>query len=446
MIPRGLLPVALGTLIVPLDTALNVAFPSIVATFGLPLPAIQWVIICYVLTHGSLMLASGRIGDVFGHRQVLRAGLLCSAVAFVLCSLAPSYGWLLAARVLQGVGAALVIGCGPALVTSLYPEALRTRALAQYGAIYAAGAAMGPLLAGFLVDAFGWQAVFAMRLPIVLAALLLMRDLPTTPPIGRREPFDTLGAVLLTLAMATLLLAINRAGEAMSLPLAAAALLCGWGFVWRSARAPRPILNLRLFREPGFARLNLAGLLVHVSGFAVMLLVPFFLARILGLSALPLGLLLATGPLGLMFGSWLGGRLGGGRKLAALGAGLSAAGLLTLAGAGALPAWQLVLLLLVQGTGMGLFLLAYADIVTATMPRADRGVAGSLTMLARSLGIVLAATLLTLVFSALEAAALAAGAAPAEAFMRGFQWACLLAGLLALLVVPLLAPYGRRNT
>ena len=438
MIRPGLLPVALGTSIVPLDTAVNVAFPSIAAAFGLDVPAIQWLIICYVLTHGSLMLAVGRIGDVFGYRRVFHAGLLCSAVAFVLCVLAPSYAWLLAARVLQGVGAALVVGCGPALVIGLYPDGLRTRALATYGAIYAAGAAMGPLLAGFLVEAFGWQAVFALRLPIVLAALLLMGSLPIAAPLGRREPFDAAGAVLLTLAVATLLLALNRVGDAISAPLFVMALLSGWGFVWRSRSAPRPILDVNLFRDPAFARLNLAGLLVHVSGFAVMLLVPFFLARVLGLSALPLGLVLAAGPVGLMLGSWLGGRLGGGPKVARVGAALSAVGLLSLALAGGLPAWLLTLFLLGQGFGMGLFLLAYADIVTATMPRASRGVAGSLTMLARSLGIVLAATLFTLVFSAVEGSAVATQAAPLDAFLRGFRAACLLAGLLGLVVVPLL--------
>lgn len=438
MIRAGLLPVALGTLIVPLDTAVNVAFPSIAAAFGLDVPAIQWLIICYVLTHGSLMLAVGRIGDVFGYRRVFHAGLLCSGAALLLCVLAPSYGWLLAARVLQGVGAALLIGCGPALVIGLYPEALRTRALATYGAIYAAGAAMGPLLAGLLVEGFGWQAVFALRLPIVLAALLLMPSLPLPPPTGRREPFDAAGAVLLTLAVATLLLALNRAGDPISAPLFATALLSGWGFIWHSRRAPRPILDVSLFRDPAFARLNLAGLLVHVSGFAVMLLVPFLLARVLGLSALALGMVLAAGPVGLMLGSWLGGRLGGGPKLARVGAALSAAGLLALAVAGALPAFPLALVMFAQGLGMGLFLLAYADIVTATIPRANRGVAGSLTMLARSLGIVLAATLFTLVFSAVERSALASQAEPLDAFLLGFRLACLLAGLLGFLVIPLL--------
>lgn len=438
MIRAGLLPVALGTLIVPLDTAVNVAFPSIAGAFGLDVPAIQWLIICYVLTHASLMLGVGRIGDVFGYRRVFHAGLWCSALAFVLCVLAPSYAWLLGARVLQGVGAALVIGCGPALLISLYPDAMRIRALAAYGAIYAGGAAMGPLLGGLLVEGFGWQAVFALRLPFVLAALLLLRRLPPPTPAGRREPFDALGASLLTLATATSLLALNRVGDAIALPLFVMALLSFWGFVWRSQVAPRPILDLNLFRDPAFARLNLAALLVHISGFVVMLLVPFLLARALGLSPLALGLVLAAGPVGLMVGSWLGGRLVGGRQMARWGAVISATGLLILAAAGTLPTLAMVLVLLIQGIGMGLFLLAYAEIVTATLPRGDRGVAGSLTMLARSLGIVLAATLLTLLFNALESRALAANAAPLDAFLHGFRGACLMAGLLGLAVVPLL--------
>src|SRR6516164_1439605 len=94
--------VGLGTSVVPLDTAVNIAFPDITGSFGLPIQMIQWVVICYVLTHASLMLAFGRLGDVFGYGRVFRAGLLWNAVAFICCAAAPSYGWLLFCRFLQG--------------------------------------------------------------------------------------------------------------------------------------------------------------------------------------------------------------------------------------------------------------------------------------------------------------------------------------------------------
>jgi MFS family permease len=445
MTRHGLLrlaPIFLGTAIVPLDSSVNVAFPAIVTAFGIEVAAIQWVVICYVLTYGSLMLAVGRLGDIFGHARVFRIGLAWSAVALVLCATAQSYGVLLAARVAQGIGAALVIGCGPALATTLFEEALRARALAAYAAGFAAAQAIGPLAGGVLVQGFGWEAVYWMRVPVALAALLLARRLPARPVADRREPFDAAGAVLLTAAVATLLLAVNRAPAPASLALAGVALGCIIGFLWRSARAPRPIIDLGLFRRPGFAALNAANATVSAAAFAVMLVGPFYLARIAGLPPLLLGLVLAASHGAAMLGAAVAGRVIGRLGAALLvraGAAMSAAGLLGVAMWGAATPLPLLMLTLgVQGFGTGLFTLAYADVVTATMRREDRGVAGSLTMLTRTLGVVVAASLLTLLFGASEAALLAGGAPAGEAFLGAFGRVFLVAGVLALLALPLL--------
>ncbi|MEI6161907.1 MAG: MFS transporter [Roseococcus sp.] len=421
-----LFPLALGTLVVPFDTALNVAFPQIIQAFDLPLPAIQWLIIAYVLTYGSLMLAVGRIGDIWGHARVFRFGLAWSAVALLLCALAPSYPVLLACRVLQGVGAAFVIGCGAALATSLYPEAMRAKALGAYAAAFAASSALGPLLGGLLVEAWGWQAVFGIRVPVALLALWLLRHHRIPPRTGPREAFDGWGAALLGLGMASLLLAINRGALLLFL---IAGLALG-GFAWRSLSVARPILDLRLFRRPGFARLNLASLMVNLAGFGVMLLVPFYLADVAGLAPIWVGLVLGSGHLGAMLGSALGGRLGGGRGCALAGAAMGGAGLLLVGQWGATtPPALLVAALLLQGFGIGLFTLAYTDMITAAMRREDRGVAGSLTLLMRTLGVVLAASLLTLVFGAFAAD---------SGFLAGFRAAFLVAGALPLLAVTLL--------
>ena len=164
-----LAPVALGTLIVPLDSAVNVAFPAIAVAFDLPLPRIQWVVICYVLTYGSLMLAVGRLGDIFGHARVFRFGLAWSALAYMLLAIVPGFDALLAARVLQGIGAALVLGCGPALATQLFADAMRARALGAYAATLAAGSTIGPLVGGLLVEGFGWPAVYWFRAPVAVS-------------------------------------------------------------------------------------------------------------------------------------------------------------------------------------------------------------------------------------------------------------------------------------
>src|ERR1700759_4924455 len=144
----GVFVVGLGTLVVPFDSSVNVAFPHIIRGFDLPIPAIQWVVIAYTLTYAALMLVFGRVGDMLGYRRIFLAGSGWSAIAFVLCAMAPSYGALLAARVLQGIGAALVLSCGPAWATSLYPESARTRILGLYTMVIGLGGALGPPIAG----------------------------------------------------------------------------------------------------------------------------------------------------------------------------------------------------------------------------------------------------------------------------------------------------------
>src|ERR1051325_6178917 len=201
--------IGLGFSVVPLDPAVNIAFPDITGSFDLPIPMIQWVVICYVLTHAGLMLAFGRVGDMWGHGRVVRAGLLWSVAAFLLCAAAPSFGWLLFFRFLQGIGAGLIISCAPALVTSLYPEARRSHALGIYTLMFALGSAIGPLIGGALVARWGWPAVFWFRAPIALTSLLLLRGLPRAIAGGREQRFDVVGAVLLALGLAALLLAVN---------------------------------------------------------------------------------------------------------------------------------------------------------------------------------------------------------------------------------------------
>jgi MFS family permease len=444
-----LLLVGFGTLVVPLDSALNIAFPPITEHFGLALPDIQWLVIGYVLTYGSLMLGIGRLGDIFGHALVFRIGLGVSALAYLLCAGAPAYEWLLACRVAQGVGAALVIGCGPALVTGLFPEALRGRVLGLYALMFAAGGVLGPSLGGVLVASWGWPAVFWFRAPIALLALLLLRGLPAPPPAAAREPFDLPGAALLALSVGSLLLAVNQArhlaeGGLASLALAAVFLAALLGFLRRSATAPRPVIVLAHFRRPGFARLNASYALANLAGFSVLLLVPYYLAGIARLPTAVAGLLLAAGPAGAMLGAALAGRLLG--RMAAwplvrLGVGLSAAGLALVVfwGEGTAPA-LLVACLLLHGIGQGLVQVGYTDIVTATLPRRDRGVAGSLTMMTRTLGVVSAASLLTLWFDRWQAAALAGGAAPDAGFLQGFTAAFALAAVLNAVVLLLARP------
>ena len=147
--------------------------------------------IAYVLTYASLMLVFGKLGDLLGYRRIFQLGLLVSAAGFAACSLAPTYPLLLLGRILQGIGIALTLSCAPALATSLFDERERTRVLGTYAAITAAGSALGPLVGGFLVERWDWNAVFWFRAPLVLVALALSGLIPDERPRrGSARGFD----------------------------------------------------------------------------------------------------------------------------------------------------------------------------------------------------------------------------------------------------------------
>jgi|SRR5215469_2744930 len=405
--------VGLGTSVVPLDTAVNIAFPDITEGFGLPIEMIQWVVICYVLTYASLMLAFGRVGDIFGHGLVFRVGLLWSSTAYLLCAVAPSYGWLLVCRFLQGVGASLIVSCAPALVTGLFAEEKRSRAVSVFTLIYAIGSAVGPLLGGLLVQHWGWSAVFWFRAPIALAPLFFLHDRHASTRLAAAEPLDIVGAVLLALGISALLLMFNQLQHPDRHALLGTALLATaaaslFGFMRWEQRVAEPIVDLDLFQTKGFAALNLASLLIYLTNFAVLLLGPYYLLRVASLSVQIGGAVLAASFAGSIIASPVAAaiieRVTAGR-VAALGAMLGGMGL-ALIGSWDPDAGRPMLgtlgALALQGFGVGIFQVAYMDIVMQTLPRRHRGVAGAIAMLSRSLGVVIGATLLTLLFHAAE--------------------------------------------
>jgi MFS family permease len=447
----------LGTSVVPLDTAVNIAFPEITRGFGLPVEMIQWVVICYVLTYASLMLAFGRIGDVWSHGRVFRVGLLWSGVAYLLCAAAPSYEWLLFCRFLQGVGAALIVSCAPALVIGLFPENRRSQAVGIFTLMYAIGSAAGPMLGGALVQVWGWPAVFWFRAPLALAALLLRDGVPARSPTAAREPVDIIGAVLLAFGISTFLLMLNRVQHpegqellgAVLLGIAAASLL---GLICWEKRVTQPIIDPELFRIGGFAALNLASVLIYLTSFSVLLFGPYYLVRFTGLSVVTAGVVLGASFVGSLvaspLASWVVERVAADR-VAALGASLCAAGLILIGAWDPGAAGQSIAVpvtLVLQGFGVGLFQVAYMDIVMRTLPRHNRGVAGSIAMLSRSVGVVTGATLLTLVFQMIEAKKIAGGDLPTASFLTSFRWTFWLAGIVAGLAGLLILVATRRDS
>jgi MFS family permease len=390
--------IGLGASIAPLDFAVNVAFPAITLAFALAVQDIRWLVITYVLTYAVLMLACGRLGDRIGHRAVFRAGLIAGALAFVVCALAPTYAWLLAARALQGVATALVLSCAPALVVAACGDARRTWALSRYTMIAAIASIAGPLVGGVAIALMGWAGVFWFRLPVVMLALLLLAALPVLPASPVNRPVQH---------------SAQRTAEAGAINANNAA--------WRA---------------------HITSVAVNFTGFAIPLLVPYYLARIAGHDATTIGVMLAAASAGVLAGATVAPRLI--HRAGQYGASLIAAGMVALA-QGAIAVWpptaaMLALLpgLVLHGLGIGVFQVAYADTVMAGAHETRHGAAGSLTVLTRTIGVILSAMVLSSALQMLETRALADGLAAAEAFHWAFRRVMLWSGLgLAILIAVL---------
>jgi EmrB/QacA subfamily drug resistance transporter len=420
--------VALGASPAPLDNAVNVALPAITRHFGLALADVQWLVVCYVLVFGSLMLVCGKIGDLVGHRRIFRTGLLVTAAGCAACAIAPDWSLFLSARTVQGFGTALALSCTPALATAVYPPEQRVKALAAYAMAMAVAGALGPLLGGVLVATWDWQAVYWVRVPIALLALGLSGALPSAQHTQSRH-FDFSGAILLAASMGMLLLALvlsQRPGVSgwTALGLLAVALALLHRYVMRSLSSAEPIIRPELFADAAFTIPNVMNALANLAGFAILLLTPYYFINVLHLSAVMSGLLLALAYTGMLAGAPLAARLVpriGPRATVFAGILIAGLGLLPLGLTGPAASVPLVAFLLVlQGLGQGLVNVAYTDLVTGTLPERDRGVAGSLALLTRTVGIVGGASILTTLH--------AWGGGGGADFLAGYRFAFLGAG------------------
>jgi len=451
----AILCIGIGTSVVPLDSAVNIAFPDITRSFGIEIQQIQWVVIAYVLTHTSLMLFCGRIGDRIGRRLVFSAGLVWSTGAFIALTLAPTFELLLAARVAQGIGAALVGACGPALITSLASEDRRARMLGLYMLMFGIGMALGPSVGGVMIEWVGWPGVYGMRVPLCLIALTLVWSLPGRTAEQRQAAKTTemnvAGALMLAAAMAALLFTVNRLQVAGSNPwipasLAVMTALLVAVLLRHESRSSAPILPLYLFRRPAFSSVVVANMAVAFSGFSVMLIVPYFLARMTTLEVTVAGLVLACSPFGTAVVSTVAGRLIerlGARRTAAMAAASTALGLV---GVGLWPAFPDIVFMIVPlflaGAGMGLFQISSMDVITGTMRLEERGVAGSLAQVSRTVGVMCAASLISLAFATLGGG----GSATDSTFLEAFGIVFLTVAVLPALTALFMGIRGRQHS
>jgi DHA2 family methylenomycin A resistance protein-like MFS transporter len=423
-----LIAICLGYFMVILDaTVVNVALPALGHDLGGGVSGLQWVVDGYTLVFAGLLLSAGSLGDRLGGRHVFQAGLLLFTIASAACAAAPSVPLLVAARLLQGFGAALLVPSSLALLRAAYDDPReRARAVGAWGAVAGIAAASGPVIGGLLVAASSWRAVFLLNLPVgVFGLLLSFRHLPAA---GERSGagIDPPGQVLAIAALTSLTLGLIQGGHSgwtspgalvpllLSLPLLAAFVVC-------EHRTGEPMLPLKLFRSSTFSGASFVGLAINLGFYGQLFVMSLYFQHVRGWSALGTGLALLPEGIFVALSSALSGRAMGrvGPRLPMLtGLVLGGAGLTGLVIAGSGTSYPLLVLPLVAtGFGMAFTMPAATTAIIGAAPAERAGIASGVLNASRQAGGAIGVALLgTLVGSGafvpgLRVAMLVAGAA-----------------------------------
>lgn len=376
----------------------NVALPTLAAAFGASFAQTQWVVLAYLLATTTLIVGAGRLGDLMGKRRVLLAGIALFTLASALGALAPTLPLLIAARALQGVGAAAMMALTMAMVGAALPKARTGSAMGLLGTMSAIGTALGPSLGGVLIGALGWQAVFAVNLPLGLVALVMAwRYLPADRGQGAAG-FDLPGTLWLALTLAAYALAMTR--HLGLLAVAAIGLLL---FLRTESRAASPLVRLDRLRDPALSAALAMNALVSAVMMATLVVGPFHLSGALGLGAAMVGALMSIGPVVAALSGVPAGRLVdrfGARRIAQLGLAAMAlgCGLIALLPA-SLGAIAYVGPLVIVTPGYALFQAANNTAVMADVAAEQRGVVAGLLTLSRNLGLITGASAMGAVFA-----------------------------------------------
>ena len=396
----ALLAFSAGIFCIQLDAfALNLALLSIAQDYAVPVGRLKWVVSGYLLSVGIFMLAAGRLSDGFGHGRLLRLGLALFGSASLLCAVAPSLLWLVAARVLQGIGAACIMPSGLALLSHLYPSEQRGRAIGLALGLGAIATVIGPFLGGALTQWFGWRLIFWINLPVVLVALACCWRIAEPRVCGARAAVNGPALLLVSLGLAALGLLLDELGSpARAMPRAGLALgmfvLCASLFVWGEKHAAAPLIDTSLLRNPPYWMLTLAGAVVNTATVVHLFVVPLSLQGVWSLSPLQAGMAFLAPAALLACGGPIAGRIPSSEAVSAMAICLGFSAML-LAGAALAYGWLLYLLLVTLcGASLGI---ANALTLIATQAVVDEQVAGvasgltkTIITLAAGFGVILA--------------------------------------------------------
>ncbi|MHB1628317.1 MAG: MFS transporter [Bacilli bacterium] len=394
--------VCIGAFMAALDgSIITVALPTIDQQFNVNVSASAWVALAYLLTLTALLAMFGRIADIVGRRPLYTIGFTVFIIGSALCGAAPTLGFLVASRVLQGIGATMLQANSVAIVTAAVPERVRGKAIGIQGSALAVGLSLGPAIGGLLIGLFGWRSIFYVNVPVgiigtTLAAMILPRDKHQgAGAVELWKKFDFPGAAIMAFSLVLLLLGLNQGNDqGWGSPLIIGYFVVGVAlavlFIIQEKRHSSPLLDLNLFKIPQLTWGNITGSLSYGVMYGVLYIIPYFFELVLKKPSSQSGILTTPLPIGMMLLTPIAGTIADklGSKIPTV-AGMAVATLGTVLlvfinDRTGLP--YIIVALFLVGVGMGVFTPPNNSSVMGSTPQNRLGVSSGMLNMARSLG------------------------------------------------------------
>ena len=396
----------LAGFLTPFDgSAVNIALPTIGSQFHMDAIALTWVATAYLLASAVFLVPFGKLADIYGRKKIFLYGLAVFGAASFMMTLVTSEQQMIAVRVIQGLGSAMIFGTAIAILSAVYPPGERGKALGIYITSVYLGLTVGPFVGGTLTDYFGWQAIFYINIPIAIAAIILVLSrLKGEWAECNGERFDLTGSVIYSLGLVMLMYGFSVLPEVIGEALIVAGVALLVLFVWFEQRQDCPVLNMQLFfKSRIFAFSSLAALINYAATFAVAFLLSLDLQYTKGFSAEYAGLIIIAAPVVQTIVSPFAGRLSDrydSQVISSVGMGFTALGLfLFIFLTENTPLWYIIMVLAILGLGFGLFSSPNTNAIMSAVEKRYYGVASGINGTVRLLGQMLSMGIAMMIFA-----------------------------------------------
>jgi len=399
----------IGMFMATLDGSIvNVALPTLTDFFKTDITTIEWVVMAYLVTITSLLLSLGRISDMIGRKLIFAGGLAVFTLGSGLCAFSTTEMQLILFRIFQGIGAAMLMATGVAIITHAFLPRERGRAMGLIGTVVAIGSMTGPVLGGFLIQRVGWQSIFYINIPVGIVGTIIALKVLHDDEKSKGQEFDIPGALTLFLSLILLLLALSEGqekgwGSSFIILLFVSSMAIFITFVTIELKAKQPVLDLRHFRNRPFAAANISALISFMAMYSVILLMPFLLQDELKYSPQDVGIVFMAVPLVMSVVSPLSGWLSDRTNsyvLSSIGIGIAALSILSLGYLNDNSSFtEVAFRLALLGLGMGLFQPPNNSIIMGSLPIEQLGIAAGIMGTMRNMGMVIGVAVSGAVFS-----------------------------------------------